>query len=291
MVYRGGPGKKTKPCPACGSAIEFVVEEDSPVLLEAGPSPRASTSIASDSQASATPVETKPPFPEPPAARGKSSSAFWVIVPAVAAVIATGGLLTCGGLLFVLSSGGDSDEYDPAYNSFSSTSDPYDSSFGSDYSSTSYSTPIDTYSAPEPYVPTSYSPDPYAVAPTYVEPTYTQSTYTEPTYVEPAPAETEAPSFDTPLWNFADPASELVAAIERDEEQLVEIDAAILGCRVGRGIGDVEAQGGETPGNQLLGILFSVGAEAAEQQLLTERATVQARIDSNRAELVRIRGY
>lgn len=226
---------------------------------------------------------------------------LWIVVPAVAVAMASFGFLMCGGVVFLFLIGSSSDTSsspepyavysDPAYTY---SSDPY--ATPSDYGSTDYA-----YKPETPYEPTAYVEptviEPNLTDPTYVEPAYVEPAYVEPTYVEPAyvdPGDVNAPgdfAGGDQFWNFGDPMTDLANSIAEDEQKLVEYDAAILAARVGQAAGEVEAQGGETAADQVVGLLFSVGADAVEQQLLVERAAVQARLDANRAELARLRGY
>lgn len=289
FASRGGSGENVNFCPSCGAPVESAASA-APIVI---------------SPADVEQVEAKPQVassPEPFVGRPQAaSSAMWVIVPAVAAVMATFGFLMCGGVFFLIAMGGSSDavvEPEP-YTAYSVpidtySSDPYDST---SYESASYPQPIasDYSSTPvseTPYVPASYESDPYAstpveIAPSYVDPIYSEPTYVEPPYVDPA----ETAASDTPYWSFTDPESELLAAIQRDEEELVGMDAAILAARAGEIVGESEVQDGETVADQLFGLVFAVGSDAVEQGLLTERAAVQARLDANRAELSRLRGY
>jgi hypothetical protein len=262
--------------------------------VEAKPQPPASASFAGN---------PSPPEADAPRRSG-TASVLWIVVPAVVAVMTAAGFLMCGGVFFLLTFTGSSNEViEP--QSYAVYSDPT-----STYSSDSYDAPVE-------YVPTAYAPaptyeEPDYVAPTYVEPTYTEPAYAapadvtptytapvyvEPTYTEPAATPASAWTFDDPgaapdtSWSFDGPGSDLAASIAADEEELVKFDAAILAARVGEAAGEVEAQDGETAADQLFGLVFSVGSDAVEQQLLAERAVVQARLDANRAELVRQRGY
>lgn len=257
------------------------------------------------------PKPQAPPFVSVPASPPRdgavqsngAASALWIVLPALAAVVTAFSVLVCGGLSMFLLVGGSSDTYSQpqplAYSdsAYSYSSDPYSNS--TNYVPTSYAPETPYVAAPygEPTVVEPSSPDPAYVAPTYVEPTYVEPAYSEPAYTEPASVD---PGYADPiasspdsgsLWSFDDPTSDLVAAIARDEEELVGMDAAILAARTGEVVGGVEAQDGETPLDQLVGAFFAVGADALEQQLLAERAVVQARLDANRAELVRLRGY
>jgi hypothetical protein len=252
--------------------------------VEAKPQPAASASFAGN---------PSPPEADAPRRSG-TASVLWIVVPAVVAVMTAAGFLMCGGVFFLLTSTGSSDEViEP--QPYAVYSDP-----ASTYSSDSYDAPVE-------YVPTAYAPEPTYVEPTYTEPayaapadvtpTYTAPVYVEPTYTEPAATPASAWTFDDPAaapdtsWSFDGPGSDLAAVIAADEEELVKFDAAILAARVGEAAGEVEAQDGETAADQLFGLVFSVGSDAVEQQLLAERAVVQARLDANRAELVRQRGY
>jgi hypothetical protein len=223
---------------------------------------------------------------------------LWIVVPAVAAAMTAFGFLMCGGVFFLFLIGSSSDTSsspepyavysDPAYTY---SGDPY--AAPTDYAPTDYA-----YKPETPYEPTAYvAPpviepnftDPTYVEPAYVEPAYVQPTYVEPVYVEPAYVDSSA-SGESQFWSFADPESELASSIKADEEELVKFDVAIVAARGGQLAGEIEAQDGETAADQLFGLVFAVGSETVEQQLLVERAAVQARLDANRAELARLRG-